>query len=214
VNTKSIKILIVDDHRLTRTAFRKLFADKASFHVLADVGSGEEAVTLAKELKPDIILMDIEMRGINGLEATRKIMRYDPDIKVLILTAYDKDPYPARLLEAGAAGYLTKDCDVEELMRAIRMVMTNQRYLSSSIAQTLALKKTSREQASPLDLLSERELQVMLMLIAGNTTEEIAKKLFLSKKTINTYRYHIFEKLSVKNDVGLVLLARRLGLVT
>jgi two-component system, NarL family, invasion response regulator UvrY len=209
---KQIKILIADDHRLTRSALKKIFLEKKSFSIVADVGSGIDAIKAARETHPDVILMDIEMDNINGIDATRKILRDQPQIKILILTAHAEYPYPARLLEAGAAGYITKDCRFEELLNAIQFILSGERYITPSIAQNLVLQKTQAVQ-SPLDALSERELQIMLMLIAGTSTDKIASKLFLTKKTVNTYRYTIFEKLNVENDVGMVLLAKKIGLI-
>jgi len=157
--------------------------------------------------------MVMQMPGIGGLEATRKMIRHNPDLKVLALTVCDDEPYPSRLLQAGAAGYITKGCDPDEMIRAIRTIHAGQRYISSEIAQQLALKRFAKDEESPLDILSERELQIMLMITSGQKVQEISDKLCLSPKTVNSYRYRIFEKLGINSDVELTLLAIRLGLV-
>ncbi len=208
-----IKILLVDDHELVRIGIKRLLQDVAGIKVIAEASTGEEAIRLAKEIQPDVVLMDVQMPGIGGLESARKMIRQNPEIKVLALTVHDDEPYPSRFLQAGAAGYITKGCDTNEMVRAIRTVHSGQRYLSSEIAQQLALKRFAKDEDSPLDDLSERELQIMLMITSGQKVQEISDKLCLSPKTVNSYRYRIFEKLAIENDVELTLFAMRLGLV-
>lgn len=208
-----IKVLLVDDHELVRIGIKRLLQDVNGIKVIGDASTGEEAIKKSKELIPDVVLMDVQMPGIGGLEATRKMIRHNPDIKILALTVCDDEPYPSRLLQAGAAGYITKGCDAEEMIRAIRTVHSGQRYISSEIAQQLALKRFTKAEESPLDILSERELQIMLMITSGQKVQDISDKLCLSPKTVNSYRYRIFEKLNINSDVELTLLAIRLGLV-
>ncbi len=208
-----IKVLLVDDHELVRIGIKRLLQDVTGMKVVGESATGEEAIRLAKTLIPDVVLMDVQMPGIGGLEATRKMIRHNPDLKVLALTVCDDEPYPSRLLQAGAAGYITKGCDPDEMIRAIRTVHAGQRYISSEIAQQLALKRFAKDEESPLDILSERELQIMLMITSGQKVQEISDKLCLSPKTVNSYRYRIFEKLGINNDVELTLLAIRLSLV-
>lgn len=203
----------MDDHELVRLGIKRILQDMSGFKIMGEASTGEEAVRLAKELIPDVVIMDVQMPGIGGLEATRKMIRHNPDIKILALTVYGDEPYPSRLLQAGAAGYITKGCSTDEMIRAIRTVHSGQRYISSEIAQQLALKRFQKAEESPLDILSERELQIMLMITSGQKVQEISKKLCLSPKTVNSYRYRIFQKLGLKNDVELTLLAIRLGLV-
>jgi len=203
----------VDDHDLIRLGIKRILQDVHGLKVLGDYGTGEEAVRQAKELIPDVVLMDVQMPGIGGLEATRKMIRHNPDIKILALTIFGDEPYPSRLLQAGAAGYITKACVAEEMIRAIRTLHAGQRYLSSEIAQQLALKRFKKAGESPLDILSERELQILLMITQGAKVQEVSTKLCLSPKTVNSYRYRIFQKLRIKNDVELTLLAIRLGLI-
>lgn len=208
-----INVMLVDDLDLVRTGIRKILDDCAGIKVVAEASSGEDAVKLARQVKPHVVLMDVKMPGIGGFEATRKLIRMDPDVKVLIVTICDNDLYPARLLQVGASGYLTKGATMDEMLQAIKTVHAGQRYISPEIANRLAFKHVTDTDDSPFETLSERELQVMLMITKGMKVQEIADKLCLSPKTVNSYRYRIFEKLSVKNDVELTLLAIRHGLV-
>jgi two-component system invasion response regulator UvrY len=208
-----IKVLLVDDHELVRIGIKRLLQDVPNLKVLGESGSGEEAVLLAKELVPDVVIMDVHMPGIGGLEATRKMIRHNPDIKILALTIYEDEPYPSRLLQAGASGYITKGCDPNEMIRAIRIIHSGQRYISPAIAQQIAIKRFTKGENSPLDVLSERELQIMLMITQGQKVQHISRKLCLSPKTVNSYRYRIFEKLDIHSDVELTLLAMRLGMI-
>lgn len=205
--------MLVDDHDLVRSGIKRILDDVSGIKVVGEARSGEEAVKLGRKLKPQVVLMDIKMPGIGGFEATRKLIRIDPDIKILIVTICNNDLYPARLLQVGASGYLTKGATMEEMVQAIRAVHSGQRYISPEIASRLAFKHVSDTEESPFEALSERELQVMLMITMGMKVQEIADKLCLSPKTVNSYRYRIFEKLKVKNDVELTLLAIRHGLV-
>ncbi|OAI48883.1 two-component system response regulator [Gammaproteobacteria bacterium SCGC AG-212-F23] len=208
-----ITILLVDDHELIRLGIKRLLHDVTGIKVIGEAASGEDAIRLVKELNPQVVLMDVQMPGIGGLEATRKMSRHYPNVKILAITVCDEEPYPSRLLQAGAAGYITKDCGAEEMIRAINVVATGQRYISAEVAQQLALKRFTMTHASPIEVLSERELQIMTMITKGEKAQDISDKLHLSPKTVNSYRYRIFEKLNVENDVELTLLAMRLGLV-
>jgi|TARA_Y100001951_G_scaffold92137_1_gene86691 DNA-binding NarL/FixJ family response regulator len=207
-------VLVVDDHDLVRTGISRMLADISGLQVIGQADSGEDAIRKARELKPDVVLMDVKMPGIGGLEATRKLLRSYPDLKVIAVTICEEDPFPTRLLQAGAAGYLTKGAALEEMVQAIRMVFGGQRYISPQIAQQLALKSFQPQLSeSPFDLLSEREIQIALMIANCQKVQSISDKLCLSPKTVNTYRYRIFEKLSITSDVELALLAVRHGMV-
>lgn len=209
-----IRVLVVDDHDLVRTGITRMLADIDGLQVIGQADSGEESLKRARELKPDVVLMDIKMPGIGGLEATRKLLRSHPDMRVIAVTACEDDPFPTRLLQAGASGYLTKGAGLEEMVQAIRLVFAGQRYLSPQIAQQLALKSFQPQSAgSPFDTLSEREIQIALMIANCHKVQAISDKLCLSPKTVNTYRYRIFEKLSIDSDVELALLAVRHGMV-
>ncbi|OGT38434.1 MAG: hypothetical protein A3F11_09890 [Gammaproteobacteria bacterium RIFCSPHIGHO2_12_FULL_37_14] len=208
-----IKVLLVDDHELVRVGIKRLLQDVPNLKVVGECNRGEEAVLLAKDLVPDVVVMDVNMPGIGGLEATRKMMRHNPDIKILALTVHEDEPYPSRFLQAGASGYITKGCDPEEMVRAIRTIFSGQRYISPGIAQQIAIKRFTQGEESPLDILSERELQIMLMITQGQKVQDISKKLCLSPKTVNSYRYRIFDKLNINSDVELTLMAMRLGMI-
>lgn len=208
-----INVMLVDDHDLVRTGIKLMLDDVSGIKVVAEASSGEEAVKLGRDLKPHVVLMDVKMPGIGGFEATRKLIRIDPDVKVLVVSTCENDVYPSRLLQVGAAGYLTKGSSMDEMVKAIRAVHAGQRYISPEIASRLAFKHVTDQEDSPFETLSERELQVMLMITKGMKVQDIAEKLHLSPKTVNSYRYRIFEKLNVKNDVELTLLAIRHGLI-
>jgi len=153
------------------------------------------------------------MPGIGGLEATRRLLARDTKIKVIVVSVHAAEPYPLRLMEAGAHGYLTKDCAAEEIVTAIRQVQAGKRYITASIAQQLALAKVDANRGSPFEQLSQRETQVMLMVTSGQSSQAIAEKLHLSPKTVSTYRTRLFAKLGVENDVGLTRLALRYGVI-
>lgn len=210
-----IKVLVVDDHDLVRMGITRMLADIAGIKVVGEAASGEDALRQARELTPHVVLMDVKMPGIGGLEATRKLLRVHPDMRVLAVTVCDEEPFPSRLLKAGAAGYLTKGAALEEMVKAIRLVSSGQRYISPDIAQQLALKSFGGDdKASPFDALSEREMQIAMMIVNCQKVQEISDKLFLSPKTVNSYRYRIFEKMNIDSDVELALLAVRHGLLS
>lgn len=209
-----INLLIADDHDLVRMGLERILGDISDITVIGSAKDGEEAVKKAREQDPDVILMDLNMPGIGGIEATRKILRHNPDSKILIVTALKEEPFPSRLLKIGASGYITKDSGAEELTQAIRAVHTGMRYINPNIAQKLALQHLNNEQGeSALDELSDRELEVMLMITKGVKVAEIAEKLHISPKTVNSYRYRLFEKLEINNDVEMTYLAIRHGMV-
>ena len=153
------------------------------------------------------------MPGIGGLEAKRRCLRVDPDVRIIAVTVYEDEPYPSKLLNVGAAGYLTKRANVDEMVRAIKRVCAGQHYISSEIAQQLALRPYTPESASPFETLSNREMQIALMVIGGHRVGEISENLSLSPKTVNSYRYRIFDKLKIRNDVGMTKLAIKHGVI-
>lgn len=208
-----ITVLIVDDHELVRAGIKSLLSAVSGIKVLAEASNGEDAIKLARDKRPQVVLMDVRMPGIGGLEATRKLLRADPDIKVIALTVCNEEPFPSKLLQAGAAGYITKGSGMEEMVQAIQSVCHGKRYISPEVAQRLALKHLTDDSESPFDTLSEREMQVMLMITAGQKVQEISDKLCLSPKTVNSYRYRLFEKLAVNTDVELTHLAIRHGIL-
>ncbi len=207
-----IKVLLVDDHALVRTGISRMLEDIDGIKVIGQADSGEQALSLVRNLEPDVVLMDIKMPGIGGLEATRKVTRLHVDIKVIIVTVCEEEPFPSRLMDAGASGYITKGAPLEDMVRAIKSVHMGQRYISPDIAQHLALKRFNNH-TSPFDELSERELQIAMMIINCHKVSEISNRLFLSPKTVNSYRYRLFEKLGINSDVELALLAVRHGIL-
>ncbi|MFT3930727.1 MAG: UvrY/SirA/GacA family response regulator transcription factor [Spongiibacteraceae bacterium] len=208
-----IRILLADDHDLVRTGIERLLADIDDLSVVGHATSGEEAVQRCRELQPDVVLMDVRMPGIGGLEATRKITARNPQIKVIAVSAWGDDPLPSRLLQAGAWGYVAKDAPFDDVIKAIRKVMAGQRYLSAGVAEQMALKQFDGGAASPFEKLSERELQIAIMVVNCEKVQDIAEKLHLSSKTVNSYRYRLFEKLGIQSDVELTYLAIKHGLV-
>jgi two-component system invasion response regulator UvrY len=208
-----INVMLVDDHDLVRSGIKRILTDVGDIEVVAEAGSGEQAVRQAREIRPDVILMDLSMPGIGGMEATRKITRSMPDAKIIAVTIHEDEPFPARLLEAGAVGYLTKGCDVREIIDAIKSVYLGEQYLTPAVAQKLALSFVNHRDKAPLEELTQRETQVMLMIVKGEPNKRISEKLCLSPKTTSTYRYRLFEKLGVINDVELTRFAIRHGLI-
>lgn len=205
-----INVLIVDDHALVRMGIRRLLEQLPDMKVVAEAENGETALALVRLHKPDVVLLDMKMPGIDGWEVTRRLKKTHPTIKVIAVTAANSDPmFPGRLLQLGAMGYLTKESDADEMAMAIRRVFKGEKYLSAEIAQQMAISSLQAPKETPFDLLSEREMQVMLMITRGMTVQEIAELLFLSTKTVNGYRYRIFEKLVIKNDVELTYLAMK-----
>ena len=208
-----IKVLVVDDHDLVRMGISRMLGDVPGLTVVGEADSGETAVSQARTLRPDVVLMDVRMPGIGGLEATRKLVQLDKHIKVIAVTVCNEEPFPSRLMQAGAAGYVTKGAALEEMVTAIKQVHAGHRYISPNIAQLLVLKQFNSGGESPFDTLSDREIQIALMIVSCEKVNSISDKLCLSPKTVNTYRYRIFEKLGVTSDVELTLLAVRNGMV-
>lgn len=209
-----IKVLLVDDHELVRTGIHRLLDDAVGIEVVAEAQTGEEAVKLVRKDPPDVILMDVNMPGIGGLEATRKITQIAPHVPVIVLTVHTEDPFPSSLLKAGAAGYLHKGCNINEIVHAINEVTAGRRYISADIAQTLALSfLPGNEAGSPFDALSQREMQVMLMVLKGHKVQDISDRLCLSPKTISTYRHRLLSKLQIRTDTELARLAMRYGML-
>ena len=204
-----IKVLIVDDHALVRMGIRRLLDDLPDMIVVAEAENGEVALALVKKHHPDVVLLDMKMPGIDGWEVTRRLKKSNPDIKIIAVTSMNVEPLPIRVLQLGAMGFLTKESGAEEMADAIRKVFKGERYLSAVIAQKMAISSLQESQESPFACLTERETQVMLMITRGLNMQDMVDRLFLSGKTINGYRYRMFEKLGIKNDVELTYLAMK-----
>jgi len=198
---------------LVRSGIKRLLEDTKEVKIIAEADSGEDGVKLAISLKPDIVLMDINMPGIGGIEACHRIMQRNIDQKIVILTVHTEQSFPKRLLEIGAKGYLTKECSIDEMLSAIKDVYSGGSYISSSIAQQLALSLIPGVGQNPIDSLSRREFQVMLMISQGLPNKDISERLCLSPKTVSTYRTRLLEKLDAKSEVDLIKIAIAQGLL-
>ncbi len=209
-----ISVLLVDDHDLVRMGFRLLLEQVPDIEVVGEADCGEAALEQIPKLNPNLVLMDINMPGIGGIEATRKIRHHHPQTQVIVVTAHDDSPFPFQLHEAGALGYLTKGCHADELFTAIRTVAKKLPYISSDVSQKLTVASLNGlDHNSPFSDLSQREMQILLMIVQGKKNKDISDVLNLSQKTISTYRHRLYEKLKVDNDVELALMAIRHGLV-
>jgi len=202
LNDKKIRIVIADDHTMLREAMRNAFAQYPDLEVLDEAGDGEEAVRLSRELRPDIVVMDIVMPKINGIEATRRIRKESPATAVLILTAYDDDRYVTGLLEAGAAGYLLKSSPGKVLVDAIRTVYAGESVLNPAIIAKILkygsqVKQAGGEAAAAADKLSVREMEVLKLAARGMSNKEIADELFLSVRTVKAHMGSVFSKMGV-----------------
>jgi two-component system invasion response regulator UvrY len=208
-----IKVFLVDDHELVRTGIRRILEEAGDMDVVGEAGDGDEALKTSRRLLPDVVLMDVNMPGMGGIECTRRMLRLIPTARVIALTVLDDDPFPARLKEAGAVGFLTKGCPAAEMIEAVRTVNRGFPYIASAVARKHMLGEWQGTAASPFEELSSREMQVAMMILDGQRTQEISEALSLSPKTVSTYRQRIYDKLNVRTDVDLTRLAYRHGLI-
>lgn len=206
-----IRVMLVDDHALVRMGFRMLLAD-AHVAVVCEAGSGEQACQAYASVAPDVVVMDLSMPGMGGLEATRRLLAQDPKARILALSAHEDTAHPRRVLRAGALGYLAKRSAPEALIAAVTAVSRGDRYLDAQTAQALAVAQIDGE-ASPADRLSEREFSVFIQLARGMSVAQIAENLTLSPSTVGTHLYHVKQKLRANNQSKLTLVALRWGLI-
>jgi len=212
-----LRVLLVDDHAILRAGLRALLDAEADMRVVGEAGSGEEAIDLIPHVKPDIVVMDISMPGMGGVEATRRIMEADDPPYVLILTMHGEEEHLLAVLEAGGAGFVRKTHADEDLTKAIRTVAADQVFLYPAAAKLLLngyRVQQDRAEEDPLEPLTERERQVLAMTAEGFTSTEIGKKLFISPKTVDTYRSRIMDKLELHHRSELVRFALRTGLLS
>lgn len=208
----NIRIFLVDDHALVRTGMRMILAAEPDMQVIGEAESGELALPLIRALKPDVVLCDLHLPGVSGLEVTERVVKGDHGTRVIIVSVLEDGPMPKRLLEAGAFGYVGKGGDASELVRAVRDVARGKRYLASNIAQHLALSGIGRGE-SPLDELSPREMEIALLLAQGLRQEHIARRLSLSAKTVSTHKSRLFEKLDISDTIALTRMLGQYGLL-
>lgn len=207
-----INVMLVDDHAVVRMGFKLLLEAAPDIKVVAEAESGEQAVRLFSELRPDVVVMDITMPGMGGLEAIERIRAREPQARILVLSAHEDSVHPKRVLNAGATGYLTKRSAPEELIKAIRTVAGGKMYLEANIAQQMAIQQLSGEK-NPVDVLSDREFEVFMALAQGKSTNDIAEALCLSPRTVGTHLYNIKQKLNASNQAEIALIAMRSGLI-
>jgi len=209
-----IRVFVLDDHALVRTGFRLILSNETDIEVVGEAESGEEGIPLIRKLKPDVVLCDLHLPGVSGLEITERIVRGDSSTRVIIVTVQEDGPMPRRLLDAGASGYLGKGCAAEELLRAVRDVARGKRYLATEMAQKMALGTLAGD-ATPFDALSPRELEIAMLLCRGLRMPDIAERLSLSPKTVATHKYRAFDKLNldVRDSVALSRLASQYGIM-
>src|SRR5690348_2937742 len=207
-----IRIVLVDDHELVRTGFRMILSQQPGIEIIGEAADGEQGLALIRRAHPDVALVDVHNPRHSGIELTDRVRKSKLTTRIVILTVVNEAPFPRRLIEAGASGYLTKGCAADELVRAVRQVADGRRYLSPDIAEVLALGALDGGE-SPFEVLSARELDVAMMLARGQDMQLIADKLKLSAKTVATYKYRLFDKLGVDNPVALAHLAHTHGLL-
>ncbi|MCX4193728.1 response regulator [Methylophaga sp. OBS1] len=206
------KVLLVDDHELVRAGFRRLLEDGDKFTVVAESGSGEQAVQDFSKHHPDVVVMDISMPGIGGVGAIERIIAREPNARILVLSVHEDSVFTTRAMQAGALGFIPKRSAPEEMLKAVDMVAQGKTCIAPEIAQQLAMQKLTGSE-NPLDVLSQREFEVFRLLAEGKTVNDIADILSLSPKTVGTHHTNIKQKLNVSNSAELARLAIRSGLV-
>ncbi|MBJ6980504.1 MULTISPECIES: response regulator [unclassified Luteimonas] len=207
----TIRVYVVDDHALVRAGMRMILSAEADIEVVGEAESGEVALPQIRALKPDIVLCDLHLPGVSGLEVTERIVRGEYGPRVIVVSVLEDGPMPKRMIAAGAAGYVGKGGDAAELLRAVREVYNGRRFLASNVAHNLALSGLGGDE-SPFDSLSPRETEVAMLLVQGLRQEEIARRLSLSAKTVNTHKTRLFEKLRIHDNIALARLASQYGM--
>lgn len=217
---KTTKILIVDDHEVVRDGLKNILTSLDNIAIAGEAGNGEDAVKMYSTLKPDIVIMDISMPGMNGIEATRVIKEKDPDARILILTMHDNQEYLNQIIRSGAKGFILKNTDKEELLEAVRTVAGGENFFSKDISKLIidnyirTAKETEKGDAYKEVPLTKREIEILKLIASGYSNQEIANILYISYNTVDTHRKNIMHKLSIKNTAGLVRYAIEKGLIS
>jgi two-component system, NarL family, response regulator NreC len=211
----SLKIIIADDHQIIREGLKNLLSRNPEIEIIAEAENGRESVTLALSLIPDLVIMDVSMPELNGIEATRLILKRYPEIKIIALTIHSEKQFVVEMLKAGASAYLLKDCAFKELSQALQTVLENKIYISPSIANIVIDSiQPEQETGNPFFILTEREREILQLLTEGKSTKETAQYLSVSPKTIETYRHQIMNKLKIYNIAELTKYAIREGITS
>lgn len=208
-----IRVAICDDHQIIRAGFKQILSDVEDIEVVAEAATGREALDIARKGLCDVLLLDIGMPDLNGVDTLRTIKQGQPELPILILSGYPVQQYAVNLIKAGASGYLNKECESEELIKAIRVAATGRRYVSAEVGEILAQSVGQEEAGAPHTELSEREFQIFLHLAKGDSVSGIAQKLSLSVKTISTYRTRVMEKMGLATNSDLTYYAMKNGLL-
>ncbi|MBV0931803.1 response regulator [Marinobacterium weihaiense] len=221
--SKKIRILLVDDHSIVRAGFQHMLLKEADMEIVAEAENGSQAVELYREVKPDVVVMDLAMPADHdnteasstsgGLDAIKRIMLGDPDARILVLTIWEASPYPSRVAEAGVKGYVTKRCAQNELVHAVREVNAGREYFSSAISQQINQDAAGGADCSPIAQLTRRELEIFTLLAEGRSVNAIAESVFLSPKTVHAHRANILRKLKLSNGSEIIHLALRSGII-
>jgi len=217
---KTTKILIVDDHEVVRDGLKNILTSLDNISVTGEAGNGEDAVKMYLSLKPDLVIMDISMPGMNGIEATRIIKEKDPDAKILILTMHDNQEYLNQIIRSGAKGFILKNTDKEELLDAVKTVASGDNFFSKDISKLIidnyirTAKETEKTDGYKEVPLTKREIEILKLIASGYSNQEIANILYISYNTVDTHRKNIMHKLSIKNTAGLVRYAIEKGLIS
>jgi DNA-binding NarL/FixJ family response regulator len=216
---KNIKILIVDDHEVVRDGLKNILLSLNNMAIAGEAANGEDAISMYDSLKPDLVIMDISMPGMNGIEATRIIKENDPDAKILILTMHDNQEYLNQIIRSGAKGFVLKNTDKEELLDAVKTVSGGENFFSKDISKLIienyirSAKETDKNEGYKEVPLTKREIEILKYIAEGNSNQEIANRLYISYNTVDTHRKNIMHKLSIKNTAGLVRYAIEKGLI-
>lgn len=216
---KNIKILIVDDHEVVRDGLKNILLSLNNVAIVGEAANGEDSISMYDSLKPDLVIMDISMPGMNGIEATRIIKENDPNAKILILTMHDNQEYLNQIIRSGAKGFVLKNTDKEELLDAVKTVSSGENFFSKDISKLIienyirSAKETDKNEGYKEVPLTKREIEILKYIAEGNSNQEIANKLYISYNTVDTHRKNIMHKLSIKNTAGLVRYAIEKGLI-